>query len=190
MLQVGKVMVFLNEHAGRWSLRGQRSKARQVSCMERRIRFPLLFSISLFIWGWGVCLEPAGLRVSAYKSEELSRTVRRVTHRGYLGVVNSTEIGLEERIVFGECVYLFRFGDRCMETSTCSSTRRPWCGSLSILLSLSLSSLYISPSLPPSLSPPYGGSPSRAPTWLSLASAPRILISPSACHPSTRCPQV
>ena len=36
---VGKVGAFLNEHAGRWSLRGQRTKARQVHGIEIRTCF-------------------------------------------------------------------------------------------------------------------------------------------------------
>ena len=41
--QAARVMAFLNEHAGRWSLRGQRIKARQVNAAELALCFPLLF---------------------------------------------------------------------------------------------------------------------------------------------------
>ena len=54
---------FLNEHAGRWSLKGQRSKARQVNLTELSVRFSSFFYIPLEViaphWEWSAFLKPA-----------------------------------------------------------------------------------------------------------------------------------
>jgi len=62
-------MAFLNEHAGRWSLGGQRSKARQVNFTEPSVRFSS-FSQSL-----------SCRRCAALGEERLSETCGSLTHK-------------------------------------------------------------------------------------------------------------